>query len=168
MNYAQIKKLDIANGPGIRVSLFVSGCTHKCKGCFNEEYQSFDYGQVFTKNNLDEIKNELEKDYCSGLTLLGGEPLQNLELIEFVEEIKEYANSLKEKKDIWIYSGYVFEKIKENTKMKKLLELCDVLVDGPFVEELLDLNLKFRGSSNQRILDVKKSLEADKAIHYTI
>lgn len=168
MNYAQIKKLDIANGPGIRVSLFVSGCTHKCKGCFNEEYQSFDYGQVFTKNNLDEIKNELEKDYCSGLTLLGGEPLQNLELIEFVEEIKEYANSLKEKKDIWIYSGYVFEKIKENPKMKKLLELCDVLVDGPFVEELLDLNLKFRGSSNQRILDVKKSLEADKAIHYTI
>lgn len=168
MNYAQIKKLDIANGPGIRVSLFVSGCTHKCKGCFNEEYQSFDYGQVFTKNNLDEIKNELEKDYCSGLTLLGGEPLQNLELIEFVEEIKEYTNLLKEKKDIWIYSGYLFEKIKENTKMKKLLELCDVLVDGPFVEELLDLNLKFRGSSNQRILDVKKSLEADKAIHYTI
>lgn len=168
MNYAQIKKLDIANGPGIRVSLFVSGCTHKCKGCFNEEYQSFDYGQVFTKNNLDEIKNELEKDYCSGLTLLGGEPLQNLELIEFVEEIKEYTNLLKEKKDIWIYSGYVFEKIKENPKMKKLLELCDVLVDGPFVEELLDLNLKFRGSSNQRILDVKKSLEADKAIHYTI
>ncbi len=165
MNYAQIKKLDIANGPGIRVSLFVSGCTHKCKGCFNEEYQSFDYGQVFTKNNLDEIKNELEKDYCSGLTLLGGEPLQNLELIEFVEEIKEYTNLLKEKKDIWIYSGYVFEKIKENPKMKKLLELCDVLVDGPFVEELLDLNLKFRGSSNQRILDVKKSLEVDKAIH---
>lgn len=166
MKYAQLKKLDIANGPGIRISLFVSGCTHKCKGCFNEEYQDFNYGEEFTPYISNKIKSELLKDYYSGITVLGGEPFQNLELIEIIKDLRSFISSSKLDRNIWIYSGYTFEQIMENPKMKELLSLCDVLVDGLFIEDLLDLNLEFRGSSNQRILDIKSSIKHNLALPY--
>lgn len=160
MNYAQIRKYDVANGPGIRSTIFVTGCTHKCKGCFNEEYQDFNYGKVWTKNETNLLIEYLKKDEIEGLTILGGEPFQNsVGLIDVIKNIKEEVD-----KNIWIFSGYTFEEILENKNKKKLLELCDVLVDGLFIEELKNLKLKFRGSSNQRIIDIKTSLIKNKVI----
>ncbi len=173
MNYAQLRTMDVANGEGIRVSLFASGCTHNCKGCFNKDYQDFNYGQPMNVAISKQIINLLKKRHYKGLTLLGGEPFQNLELVEYITPIREFIDDYNlnitksfNKKDIWIYSGYRFEEIYSNKKMLALLTLCDVLIDGLFVEELLDLRLKFRGSSNQRILDVQKSIQEQKAINY--
>ncbi len=174
MNYAQLRTMDIANGEGIRVSLFASGCTHNCKGCFNKDYQDFNYGQPMSCAVCEQIVNLLEKPQYKGLTLLGGEPFQNLELVNYIQKIRRFIDEYNQKnvtssfnkKDIWVYSGYRFEQIYENPQMLKLLTLCDVLVDGLFVEELLDLRLKFRGSSNQRILDIQQSLAQKKAINY--
>ncbi len=171
MKYAQLRKNDVANGEGIRVSLFTSGCTHNCKGCFNKEYQSFDYGDEMTYDVVEEIVEELKNDYNSGLTILGGEPFQSLDLIQYLKPIRAYidrynAGSSTNKKNIWVYSGYTFEQIISDKKKLDLLLLTDVLVDGLFEEKLLDLRLQFRGSSNQRILDVKKSINAKKAMNY--
>ncbi len=171
MKYAQLRMSDVANGEGIRVSLFTSGCTHNCKGCFNKEYQSFDYGWEMTNDIVNKIIKQLKKNYISGLTILGGEPFQSLELVKYLKPIREFIddynlskNSFK--KNIWIYSGYTFEQILADEKKLELLSLTDILVDGLFDEKLLDLRLKFRGSSNQRILDVKKSINAHMAISY--
>lgn len=175
MKYAQLRTMDIANGEGIRVSLFTSGCTHACPGCFNQAYQSFSYGQEMTMDIVDRIKEELNKDYVAGLTLLGGEPFQAQGLEAYLRPIREEIDRLNEmgakkahrqayaKKDIWIYSGYTFEELMEDESKVRLLALCDVLVDGLFKEELKDLRLRFRGSSNQRILDVQASLKEGKA-----
>ena len=159
MNFAQIRKYDVANGTGIRTVIFVTGCTHNCRNCFNKDYQDFNYGEVWTDAETEKVIEYLEDDNVSGLTLLGGEPMQNLELIEVLKSVRARVN-----KPIWVYSGYTYEEILENKKRTELLELCDVLVDGRFVEELKDLKLKFRGSSNQRIIDVKKSLEQGKVV----
>lgn len=159
MNYAQIRKYDVANGTGIRTVIFVTGCTHNCRNCFNKDYQDFNYGEVWTDAETEKVIEYLEDDNVSGLTLLGGEPMQNLDLIEVLKSVRARVN-----KPIWVYSGYTYEEILENKKRTELLELCDVLVDGRFVEELKDLKLKFRGSSNQRIIDVKKSLEQGKVV----
>lgn len=159
MNYAQIRKYDVANGTGIRTVIFVSGCTHNCRNCFNKYYQDFKYGEVWTDAETEKVIKYLEDDNVSGLTLLGGEPMQNLELIDVLKSVRARVN-----KPVWVYSGYTYEEILENKKRTELLELCDVLVDGRFVEELKDLKLKFRGSSNQRIIDVKKSLEQGKVV----
>lgn len=157
MRYGQIRQYDIANGPGIRTSIFVTGCSLKCPNCFNENYQDPNFGNLWTKNTTDEVKNYLSSKQISGLTILGGEPFESASsLIDIIKDIKTDID-----KPIWIYSGYTFEKLIKNTDCKKLLELVDVLVDGPFVEELKDLNLRFRGSSNQRIIDVSKSLDKD-------
>lgn len=161
MNYAQIRKYDVANGVGIRSVIFVSGCTHNCKNCFNKEYQNFNYGKPWTDEETREIIEDLKDDNVSGLTLLGGEPMQNLQLIDVLKDIKKEVS-----KPIWIYSGYTFEEIKSNKERFELLKLCDVLVDGKFVEELKDLKLRFRGSSNQRIIDVKKTLDSGEIILY--
>ena len=152
MNYATIKKYDIANGIGVRVSLFVSGCNHRCKGCFNSEAWDFNYGKKFDVNAENEILHVLEKPYIKGLSVLGGEPLQqDSTLLEFLRKVKsKFPN-----KSIWLYTGYTYEQIKD----KKELDYIDVLVDGKFVEALKDISLQFRGSSNQRIIDVKKSLD---------
>lgn len=164
MNFAQIREYDVANGPGIRVSFFVTGCTHKCYNCFNPEYQDFDFGDKWTKDTTKMIINYLNKDQISGLSIIGGEPFQNAkDLTKIIKDIKKEVN-----KDIWIWSGYTFDEIIDDQVKKELLEEIDVLVDGRFVERLKDLTLKFRGSSNQRIIDVKKSLENDKIVlHYS-
>lgn len=158
MNYIDIKKNDIANGEGIRVSLFVSGCTHKCKGCFNTKAWDFNSGETFTNETLNEIIEALKPNYIKGLSLLGGEPfeIENVNpLIEIVKKIKkEYP-----KKDIWAYSGYTYEELIKNNEKKELINLIDVLVDGKFILELKNPSLAFRGSSNQRIIDIKKTIK---------
>ena len=154
MNFAQIRKYDVANGPGIRTTIFVTGCTHKCHNCFNEEYQDFDFGDPWTQKETDEVIEDLKLDEVRGLTILGGEPFQNeVDLLEVLRDIKKEVQ-----KEIWIFSGYTYEEILKDQDKKKLLEECDVLVDGRFVEALKDLSLRFRGSSNQRIIDIKKYL----------
>lgn len=164
MNYGEIKNYDIANGEGVRVSLFVSGCTHHCKNCFNPETWSFEYGKPFTKETEDYIIECLSPDYIDGLSLLGGEPFepQNQEvLLPFLRKVK---NELPNK-NIWCYTGYLFDRelLSESRARCKftdeMLSLIDVLVDGEFVQAMHDISLAFRGSSNQRIIDVQKSLE---------
>ena len=159
MHYGAIKKNDIANGLGVRVSLFVSGCRNHCEGCFQPQTWDFEYGQPFTREVEDEILEALRPDWIQGLSILGGEPMEaeNQEvLLPFLKRVKEeYSN-----KDVWLYSGYVYEQIKD----AELLQYVDVLVDGPFVETLKDPSLAFRGSSNQRILNVQESLKAGQAI----
>ena len=169
MNYATIKKFDIANGVGVRVSLFVSGCRHHCKGCFNPEQWSFDYGTPFTEDTIEEIIKALDHDYITGLSLLGGEPMEP----EHQEGLFLLTQAVRERlpgKTIWCYSGFSFEndllpgKVGDSEKLRALLSNLDVLVDGKFVEELKDPSLLFRGSSNQNIIDVQKSLSAGKMI----
>lgn len=160
MNYAQIRKYDVANGPGIRTTIFVTGCTHNCKECFNKEYQDFNFGDPWTDKETEMVKDYLNQPEVAGLTVLGGEPFQNVEgLVPLLKEIRKSTD-----KDIWIFSGDTFETIKADEKKFELLKLCDVLVDGPFVNELKDLRLKFRGSSNQRIIKIKDSIEENKVV----
>lgn len=157
MNYAKIKPVDVANGEGVRVSLFVSGCPHCCKGCFNQELWDYDAGQFFSFDTIDEIIDLCSPDYITGLSLLGGEPLDSLN----VHGLDTLCNVFKRKfpnKTIWCYTGYRWEEVQHYHIMKYI----DVLVDGKFVEAMKDPRLKFRGSSNQRIIDVKKSLESGK------
>ena len=164
MRFAQIRDYDVANGPGIRTTIFVTGCTIGCKNCFNPEYQDFEFGNVWTDEVTEKILKNLSKEEVEGLTILGGEPFDNAhELCEKVEYIRENTD-----KNIWIFSGYVYEKLIKDEDSKKILENCDVLVDGPFVEELKDLKLKFRGSSNQRIIDLKKTLKLNEVIEIKI
>lgn len=160
MKYATIKEYDIANGPGVRLSLFVSGCNHHCPECFNEVAWSFDYGNEFTKEIEDEILDKVGNDFYKGLSLLGGEPLdpRNQEgLLSLVKRFKEkYID-----KTVWCYTGYTWESIPGN---KEILKYIDVLVDGPFLIDKKDIRLIFRGSSNQRIIDVQKSLKENKIV----
>lgn len=157
MNYAAIRKFDVANGPGIRSTIFVSGCTHNCKGCFNKEYQDFNYGKPWTKEVEDQVIENLKDPNVSGLTILGGEPLQQVndeQLASFLKRVKVEVN-----KNVWIFTGYVFEKIQTDEKILDILKWCDVLVDGPFIEAKKNLNLRFRGSSNQRIIDLQETFK---------
>ncbi len=169
MNYGTIKKTDISNGLGVRVSLFVSGCTHHCEGCFNQETWDFTYGKLFTEETEAEIMEALSPDYISGLSLLGGEPMevQNQRvLLPFIKKVK----NLFPTKDIWCYTGYTLESdLRGDSRATcectdEMLHHIDVLVDGEFIQELKDISLQFRGSSNQRIIDVKRSME-DGTIH---
>ncbi|SHH27609.1 anaerobic ribonucleoside-triphosphate reductase activating protein [Anaerosphaera aminiphila DSM 21120] len=153
MRYGQIREYDVANGPGVRTSFFVTGCTHKCPDCFNEEYQDFNAGSIWTDEETKKIIDYLNEDVVEGLTILGGEPFQNSpDLIKILREIKSKTN-----KNIWIYSGYTYEQILQDKIKAELLYLCDILVDGLFINDLKDLKLKFKGSSNQRIIDLNKS-----------
>lgn len=168
MNYADIRPIDVANGPGIRVSVFVSGCTHHCKECFNPETWDFDYGNPFGTEQIETILDHLGKSYIRGLSLLGGEPFdpRNQAL---VLELARAARERYPEKDIWCYSGYLFEQLaagKVGEHSRALLEQLDVLVDGPFVLEKKDLSLRFRGSSNQRILNVPASLKEGQAVNW--
>lgn len=160
MNYAQIRKYDIANGPGVRTTIFLTGCTLNCKNCFNKEYQNFHFGKVFDEKAFEEVMDCLSDANISGLSVLGGEPFDNLAgLKEFISKVRA-----KSEKDIWIYSGYTFEELLEKDGAMDVLKNIDVLVDGRFVEDLKDLKLKFRGSSNQRIIDMKRTLEEDEIL----
>lgn len=168
MHYATIKNCDIANGPGVRVSLFVSGCTHHCKGCFNEVAWDFDYGEPFTQDTINTILEMLKPDYVRGLTLLGGEPFEPQNQEAIVELLRAIKRKYPEK-SIWAFSGYLFEKITSGTLgnwdiTKEYLSYLDVLVDGPFIEEKKNLNLRFRGSENQRLIDVPASLRENKVV----
>ena len=169
MYYGEIKKCDIANGEGVRVSLFVSGCTHHCPGCFKQDTWEFDYGKEYTQETEKEILEALAPSYINGLSLLGGEPFEprNQEvLISLLRKVKERYPE----KDIWCYSGYLFDKeLLSESRARceytdEMLSMLDVLVDGRFVEALKDIRLVFRGSSNQRVIDVKKSLETGEII----
>ncbi len=169
MNYAQIKKFDIADGPGVRVSLFVSGCTHHCKGCFNGETWNFDFGKPFTEEVEDELIKALSGDYIQGFSLLGGEPFEPVNqraLLPFLKKIKE----VYPQKDIWCYTGYLMDsELLEDSRARcevtdEMLSLIDILVDGEFVEDKKNISLLFRGSENQRIIDVKESLKENKII----
>lgn len=162
MNYADIRPIDVANGPGIRVSIFVSGCTHHCRECFNPETWDFGYGKPFGEEQIQTILGHLSKSYIKGLSLLGGEPFEPQNQ-EAVLELVERVRAAYPEKDVWCYSGYLFEDLAAGmvgSHSRELLEALDVLVDGPFVLEKKDLGLRFRGSSNQRLIDVKASLEA--------
>ena len=165
MNYADIKKVDVANGPGVRVSLFVSGCTHRCEGCFNPETWDFEFGEPFGEEQVQTILNYLDRSHIRGLSLLGGEPFEPANQETVLALVRRVRAELPEK-DIWCYTGYVFEELAARQvghHSGALLAELDVLVDGPFVEEKKDLGLRFRGSSNQRILDVPASLAAGEA-----
>jgi len=168
VHYATIKNCDIANGPGVRVSLFVSGCTHHCKGCFNEVAWDFEYGEPFTQATIDSILEMLKPDYIKGITILGGEPFEPQNQGAVAELLREMKKQYPAK-SIWAYSGYLFEKINSGTLgdcavTQELLSYLDVLVDGPFIEEKKNLNLRFRGSENQRLIDVPASLREKKVV----
>ena len=170
MNYATIKNCDIANGPGVRVSLFVSGCTHRCPGCFNEEAWDFAYGQPFTDQTIESILDMLRPSYIRGLTLLGGEPFDPRNQADVVRLLRRIREELPEK-SIWAFSGYLFEKDMLSGRIGDLseyLSYLDVLVDGPFVQAKKNLGLRFRGSENQRIIDVKASLAAGQTILWDV
>lgn len=166
MNYATIKNCDIANGPGVRVSLFVSGCTHRCPGCFNEVAWDFNYGQPFTQETIDRILAMLRPHYIRGLTLLGGEPFEPQNQGAILELLRQIKREMPEK-SIWAFSGYLFDRDILSGRLgdtSEYLSYLDVLVDGPFVEAKKNLSLRFRGSENQRLIDVKKSLASGEIV----
>lgn len=171
MNYAAVKTHDVANGPGVRVSLFVSGCEHYCKGCFNSEAWDFSYGKPFTEETEEEIIRALSPDYIKGFSLLGGEPFHPANqktLVPFLKRIKD----IYPEKTIWCYTGYLYDEellgtgVAATEDAEKMLRYIDVLVDGRFVEEKKNLNLRFRGSENQRIINVPETLSLGKTVFW--
>lgn len=172
MNYHKIEKTSVANGTGIRVVLWVSGCKCRCRGCQNPDTWSFDSGQLFDKSAKEELFEALDKSYIQGITFSGGHPLENENLDEIYELIVEIRDKFPNK-DIWLYTGYRFDRIinsplrdMNTTFKKKILELCDVVVDGAYIEELKDITLKWRGSSNQRVIDVSETLKQQEVVLY--
>lgn len=162
MNYAKIRKYDVANGPGIRTTLFVSGCTNNCEGCFNQELQDFSYGNKWDEKMEDEFLFYVKNPNVEGVNILGGEPMQQTmddSLVNLLKRIKKETN-----KPIWLWSGFLYENIIKDEKKKRILDEVDVLVDGLFKIELRNIKLKYRGSENQRVIDVKESLKANKVV----
>ena len=169
MHYGEIKNCDIANGEGVRVTLFVSGCTNHCKNCFQPQTWDFEFGQPFTAETEEQLLAMLKPDYINGLTVLGGEPFEpsnQRALLPFLRRVREQYP----KKNIWCFSGFTYEELKTEGSHPRcevtdeMLDQLDVLVDGRFVEELKDISLRFRGSSNQRLIDMKKSREAGELV----
>ncbi len=169
MYYGEIKFCDIANGPGVRTSLFVSGCTHHCQNCFNEMTWDFHYGQPYTQETEDKIVESLMPPYIKGLTILGGEPMEHVNqqgILPLILRVREQLHN----KTIWVYTGYTYETdlldrmCKEWDETMKILKNIDVFVDGEFMQDSKNLSLRFRGSSNQRIIDVQKSLETETTV----
>lgn len=169
MYYATIKPRDIANGPGVRVSLFVSGCNHHCKNCFNEEAWDFQFGEPFTQQTIDHIIDLMRPSFVKGITLLGGEPFDPKNQGAIVELLRKIKQELPEK-SIWAFTGYVFDrdiwpgKLGDPAITDEYIHYLDVLVDGPFIEEQKNLSLRFRGSENQRIIDMKKTLASGEIV----
>lgn len=170
MNYGQIYYNDVANGVGCRTALFVSGCTHHCEGCFNKVTWDFNYGEKYTQQTEDEIVESLKPSYIAGLTILGGEPMEPRNQQAIWPLIQRIRTELP-KKTIWIYSGYTYEELTDvlNTRCRgtftdDILKNIDVLVDGEFMIDKKDISLRFRGSSNQRVIDMKKTLEEGKIV----
>ncbi|MCM1387115.1 MAG: anaerobic ribonucleoside-triphosphate reductase activating protein [Bacillus sp. (in: Bacteria)] len=171
MYYSEIKGYDIADGPGVRVALFVSGCTHHCKGCFNEMTWDFQYGKPFGEEDIRRIVDMMAPSYIAGLTLLGGEPMEYVNQEGLLPLLREVKKKYPEK-TIWCYTGYLYDKdIIENfcvkwEATKEFISYLDVIVDGEFVEDLKDISLRFRGSTNQRIIDVKKTGQAEEIVYW--
>lgn len=162
MNYAQIRHYDVANGPGVRASIFVSGCTHNCKNCFNKEAQDFNYGNLYTKEVENKFMKYVLDDNTKGVSILGGEPLMQTmddSLLNLLKRIKKETN-----KEIWLWSGYTYEEAILSEKRREILNYVDVLVDGRFEEENKSLLIKFRGSTNQRIIDLNKTRKEGKIV----
>lgn len=168
MYYASIKEVDIANGTGVRVSLFVSGCTHRCQDCFNEIAWNFHYGEEFTNQTIDYIMNALKPSHIKGLSLLGGEPMEPVNQEGLLELLRTFRQQYPDK-DVWCYTGYLLEDLLPGGKVHtditdELLSYIDILVDGPFILQQKDIRLKFRGSSNQRIIDMNKTRESKSVV----
>ena len=168
MNYGAIKKCDIANGVGVRTVLFVSGCTHHCKGCFQPETWNFDYGERYTKETEDEIIESLRPDYVDGITLLGGEPFEPENQRELVKLLRRIKKELPQK-TVWSFSGYTYEELTGDSRAvcevtNEMLSMLDVLVDGEFVEAKRNISLRFRGSENQRLIDMNKTRKEGKIV----
>lgn len=172
MNYADIKQYDVANGPGIRISLFVSGCNHHCKGCFNEEAWDFNYGKPFTDETIDTIIEYLNNPHIAGLTLLGGEPMEPVNQKALLPLVKRVKDTYPDK-SIWCFTGFRFDddilgKMYDTVpETKELLARFDVMVDGKFIEELKSVSLVFKGSSNQRTIMVQESLQKGEIVLWT-
>lgn len=162
MNYSKIRKFDVSNGPGIRTTLFVSGCTNNCEGCFNKDLQDFNYGDKWTKETEEEFIGYVKNPNVKGVNILGGEPMEQIQdkdLFNLLKRIKEET-----KKSIWLWSGYLYEDIIKNEDRLSILSLVDVLIDGRFEIDKRNISLKYRGSSNQRVIDVLKSLEKKEVV----
>lgn len=167
MNYSGIKYSDMINGKGIRVSLFVSGCTHKCKGCFNKDTWDPEYGNPFTEKEENEIFDYFKRygSIAKGLSLLGGDPTYYKNTETLIAFLKKFRANFPDK-DVWIWSGFTWEQIMNDKKRSELISLCDVLIDGKFMLEEKNLNLKWKGSNNQRVIDVQKSLATNSIVIY--
>ena len=168
MNYGEIKKADIANGVGVRVSLFVSGCLHRCPDCFNSMTWDFDYGKEFTNDTENEIMGLLLRPYIRGITLIGGEPMEVPNQRRLVKLLRRIRSELPQK-DVWCYSGFTFEELTGNSRARcevtdEMLSLIDVLVDGRFEKDKRNISLRFRGSDNQRIIDLKQTLKTGEIV----
>ena len=164
MYYSKIKFNDVANGPGLRVSLFTSGCKHHCKGCFQPETWNFTNGELFTLDTQKFIIEKSNNKYIAGLSLLGGDPLDNVDGI--LPLLKKYREVFGSTKTIWLWTGYLFEEIINDKKMSQVLPFLDVLIDGQFKEELKNITLKFKGSSNQKVIDVSETLKTGELVLY--
>lgn len=163
MNYHNIKTDDMLNGDGLRVTCWISGCDLKCPKCYNPQTWDFNSGIPFTEDTMQEILYELTKPYIKGLSLSGGHPLDPLNAAEVLKIVKR-VKMVFPNKDIWIYSGYVWEDIIKDETLKEIMRHTDVLIDGPYIDDLRDISLPFRGSSNQRIIDVQKSLVSNQIV----
>lgn len=157
MNYNKIRKMDISNGPGVRVSIFMQGCEFHCKNCFNPETWDFKKGKEFTDKTIERVLKLADKEYIQGLSILGGEPMHPKNIDNTLKLVKVFKEKYPEK-DIWVWSGFLFDNLKD----KEVLKYINVLVDGQYKDELHDFRLKYRGSSNQRVIDVQKSLKRGK------
>ena len=164
MYYSKIKFNDVANGPGLRLSLFTSGCTHHCKGCFQPETWNFKNGEPFTLETQKYIIEKRKNKYIAGLSLLGGDPLDNVDGI--LPLLQEYRKTFAATKSIWLWTGYLFEEILKDDLKSEVLPFIDVIIDGKFEENLKDITLKYKGSTNQRVIDVKKSVETHAVVLY--
>ena len=166
MNQAKIRKFDVSNGPNVRVTLFVSGCTNECEGCFNKDLKDFNYGHKWNNEIEDEFISYINNPNIKGINILGGEPMDQIkdnDLVKLLKRIKEET-----KKSIWLWSGHAYEEILKNDKRREILSHVDVLIDGRFELEKRDISLKYRGSSNQRVIDVKKSLAENNIIEIEV
>lgn len=165
MRYNKIRRYDVTNGPGVRTTIFVSGCTHNCEDCFNKELQDFEYGDIWSQKSEDEFIDYVSNPMVVGINVLGGEPLQQTMDDSLLDLLKRVKNEFPEK-SIWLWTGDLFEEAIENEKKLAIIEQVDVIIDGQFQKDKRNIKLKYRGSENQRVIDVKESLEKDEIVEY--
>lgn len=165
MRYNKIRRYDVTNGPGVRTTIFVSGCTHNCEDCFNKELQDFEYGDIWSQKSEDEFIDYVSNPMVVGINVLGGEPLQQIMDDSLLDLLKRVKNEFPEK-SIWLWTGDLFEEAIENEKKLAIIEQVDVIIDGQFQKDKRNIKLKYRGSENQRVIDVKESLEKNEIVEY--